>query len=429
MQYILFLILFLFLITLILFQKSSEKTFFAILCLIALIPIGRAGILELSSLPVFGHRTFIPLIGGIVLVLLFADELAVKKTALNIHENSYGLLAGMLLLLVCSALLNKNVLVNLDSILSYLQCLILLVLIVALAQDSRHLIKIGWILIVSIFCLSIVICLERKGLITPQCGFFRSTTFGITLSGESWKRTGSTLGDANLTALQLNVAVPFIFYYVFIYKNIFIRFFLLFAGATTLLAVSFSVSMGGMIGLLSIFLLITLLKVPSYGRKQIFALVLVVLVMFSIRLYNDPNIVSRVRYKLSLAEEMEFRGATSGRTITTICGLKTTLEHPLFGTGVTNLASEAPKDCKIAGYSGPHNTFFYIGSEGGLLCLSLFLLFVFKTLKRFYKSLQLARSLPEVRLAILGNAIFVSLIAFLIQSLSVSSPKSLSRKY
>jgi O-antigen ligase len=61
-----------------------------------------------------------------------------------------------------------------------------------------------------------------------------------------------------------------------------------------------------------------------------------------------------------------------------------------------------------------------VGIEGGLLCLSIFLIFLIKTMKKTYGSMK---KVNDPNLICLGHAIFTALVGFLVMSMTLSSPK------
>ena len=345
--------------------------------------------------------------------------LTTRKIYIKLSSFQLIMLSLFLFFLFVSSILNPLVRKNIGSFIVYIECVFFLLVISFLIDNIKKLFMIAWVLIISISILALVIILNEFNILHLSGLYFKSTQIMLE---QSIIRAGSTIGDPNLTAAQLIISLPFIFIFYILYKKFVLRVFLILCTIIIVSAIIFTASLGGFIGL--VFMVVLLFhfsyKIKFFCKKHLFVLTLTILVI-SITTIPNSTLIERAIFKYSLYEIGNSAAATSHRPMLWKEALKVVLHHPFYGVGCGNLTKAIGVEYAPGIYLGPHNTFLYIGVEGGAICLITFLMFISHLIYKLYKFLY---KFNNIKLHLMCIAVFISLTTFLLEGMMVSLPKN-----
>jgi len=392
-----------------------EKTYLLLLIFIGIIPF-------LLLVPMFEEGFSILIIPGFLILSLWYVNLTLKKESIIITPYYKYLIAFFCAILI-STILGKDIKISFLALRSYVMIFLVFFLIVNLIKTPQHLIQAGWVIIITMAILAFFVLLDQWNLI----GF----AINYPLSYHELHRSRVGLSDPNFTSLMLSIAIPFTFYFLFIYKNIIQRIILIILLSLFIMAIILTYSIGGLIGLLSIFfLVIFFMKGIKTGRKiSIFITVMLILCAGFFLLPESYKARVQDKYEVARTKEFAYWGSTRGAAL--IGGLNVIINNPILGVGPENHGFEALKYYPIIRARGwglhrgatPHNLYISITGESGLIGLFTFVLLIFVIIKGLRKSINKLEDLSETKILFLGQGFIVSIIAFLIQSIFLDTQR------
>jgi O-antigen ligase len=372
-----------------------------------------------SSIPLFGG--FSVIVGvGLVFTGAWITRILLDKTKV-ILLREYWLLWGLLLVIGLSTLINWGGPAGLGSVFTYLQLLLLVVLVVNFVQTSLHLRALGYLFIITSVFVAMMMLLDEFGVL--PVGIIRSVQYGVVFEGNynQFERSGGIFGDPNFTALQLLVAVPFVLEF---WKGAsrWQKIILAFSGVVILSAFRLTYSMGGVIGLA----MILLVKTFFMGkRNRIIPAVQAILIGFIgwwlalnflpeyywARILINFDLINNF-VKANDPQVFLKLGTTRGDTWT--AAYKTFLQSPLFGLGPGNavyfnpLHSVYNSNVRVL---AAHNFLLTVADDLGIVGLFLFVTLLIFTVRAFWSGGEKQNPV--------NNAVFVALLASMVQGLAL----------
>jgi O-antigen ligase len=381
---------------------------------------------RLSGLEVVGGIS--AMIGlGLVFTIVWLSRLALRAASLA-RVREYGLLLGMIVVVLISALLNRDGPAGPAPVLTYLQLFLLFVLVVNLVTSPSQLHTLGGAIIASSTLLAAAILLEQAGWL--PAALVREQAVGVyTGSGmEIVARTGGLWGDANFTAVQLTVALPFIVEWWPIRRDWWKRALLLGAAAAILTAFSFTFSVSGLMGL-CVILLTKAIRDPQRGAFQAIARtsMLAITAFWALSVILPDLYVQRalekvgelVRAVSTLDRDLLLRVGTN-RGDTWQSALQAIGDSPLIGHGPGNASYANVQYSILRGsteHIAAHNMFLTVAGDLGLAGLASFVGLIVSAVFAVKSSSEMQAT--DSVLMRDGAALFIALLAVAVQGLAL----------
>lgn len=392
-----------------------EKTYLLLLIFIGITPF-------FLLIPVFEEGFSILIIPGFMILSLWYLNITFKKEPIIITPY-YKYLILFFCVILISTILGKDIKTSFLALKSYFMIFLIFFLIVNLIKTPQHIIQIGWVIIISMTILTFFVLLDQWELI--------DIAFNYPLDYMELHRSRVGLYDPNFTSLMLSIALPFAFYFLFIYKDIIQRVILIIPLSLLMVGIILTYSIGGLIGLLSIFFLIILfMKGLNRGTKaSIFITFILIFCAGSLLLPESYKMKIQDKYEETMTEEFAYWGTNRGAAW--MSGLQVIADNSVFGVGPVNHGFEALKYYPIIqdrdwgrDYGAtPHNLYISIMGETGLIGLLSFIILIFVIIRGLLKSIKRLEYLRERELLFCGQGLMVSIIAFLIQSIFLDTQR------
>jgi hypothetical protein len=365
-----------------------------------------------------------PMIGALVLVS-WALRVLQRKQPFDFKREYW-----LLILFVALGLLETVASVyrsdSAQSFFTYLQLVLIVVLIVNLADTPGKLRQIGWVLVGAAFALSAAIVLDELGWLS---GGLVSQIIGERLSGETQGtlRAAGAWGDPNFTALQISLGLAFAFEFLISSRN-FLRRALLLAGIVMSIGVIvLTYSMGGLLGVIVMALarLALIWHAGSLRRRWGMAL-LIASTAIGLIVFSPADYRERIQEKFDdtteilaapTADSLLYLGTKRGAAWAAAWTVLS--EHPLgVGPGVSQfyLMADDPLG-RLAGQLYSHNAFLAIAVEFGWLGLLIFLGLLLRVLGQL--RIKPPASSPDLR--VMQHALLVTWSGFLVQSMLLNA--------
>ncbi len=214
--------------------------------------------------PVGGISVMIGL--GLIFTVFWVARFFLRTTIFTITREYFLLLALVAVMLITS-LLHVGGPAGFSAAFTYVQLFLFFVLVVNLTTTPLRLHALTGVIIFSSTLLATLILLDHLGWLPP--GLIPEQTMGLAEGSNIMvSRTAGLWGDANFTALQLTIALPFIMGWWPEAGRI-KQVFLLVASGAILVAFTWTFSIGGLLGL-SVMLLIKMIN--AQRRDRLFAI-------------------------------------------------------------------------------------------------------------------------------------------------------------
>lgn len=377
----------------------------------------------LSGIRALGDISAMIGLGAIFTLSWFARLILRLETFTRVRE--YRLLLALLVVLGASTLVHLDGLAGFSPVLTYLQLLLLFVLVVNLVTTPARLAAVGHMIIFSSASLAVLILLDQIGWLPPQLIPEQNVSIAVGMQ-IAVSRSAGLWGDANVTALQLTIALPFIMA-SWPKASRPVQALFLAAGAAIVAAFVWTFSMGGLLGL-SVMLLIKMLMAPQ--RHRLFIITrngLLGLIALSAFITFAPDLfVQRVviLFESNVGAFITFDQA-SLLTVGTLRGdtwwaaLKAIAAAPLLGYGPGNgmYATASYSILRSAIILSPHNMFLALAGDLGLIGLAFFVAL-------FVSAWQAVRPRSAARVVEPGlrrtrEALFIALIGYAVQGMAL----------
>lgn len=377
----------------------------------------------LSGIKVAGGVSAMIGAGAIFTLSWLARLLLRSETFVRVRENR--LLLALLVVLCISTLMHLDGPAGFAAVLTYLQLLLLFVLVVNLTTTPSRLDTVSSVIVISSTLLAALILLDQFGWLPveliPEQTMDLAGDSGITVT-----RTAGLWGDANYTALQLTIALPFIMEgWPAVGRTK--QALLLVAGGAILTAFFWTYSMGGLLGL-SVMLLIKMLTVSR--RNRLFVTVrnglIGIIALFAFPLFAPDLFVQRVVVMfestagaLSAADRALLLTVGTNRGDTWWAALQAIAASPLLGYGPGNAvyANASYSVLRFSNWVSSHNIFLAVAGDLGLVGLASFMaLFILALL-----AVRPLANAPAVESSLQRNrlAIFIALMGYAAQGMAL----------
>jgi len=377
----------------------------------------------ISGIKVLGGISAMIGVGAIFTLSWLARLIAGAETFTKVKE--YRLLLVLSAVVLISALWHIDGPAGLSAVSTYLQLFLLFVLVIDLTTTPARLNAIVGIIIVSSTLLAALICLDQLGWLPAALTIRQTVGMGV---GDPMliTRAAGLWGDANYTALQLTIALPFIMACwpaVSRTKQIL----LLAAGGAILAALVWTFSVGGLLGVF-VMLLSKMMMVTRRDRLFVIArnslIGLVVLLAFiafapDLSLQRVSLVFESTVSAIIAADRASLLTIGTNRGDTWWAALQAIAAAPLLGHGPGNgiYANASYTVLRFSNFASSHNMLLAVAGDLGLVGLVLFGAL-------FGSALLAARTLPDAPASASGldrtrQALFIALIGYAVQGMAL----------
>ena len=379
----------------------------------------------LSGIKVAGGISAMIGIGAIFTLSWLVRLIARSESFIRVKE--YGLLLALLMITGVTALLHLDGPAGSAALLTYVQLYLLFVLVVNLITTPGRLDAVSNLIVISSTLLAALILLDQIGwlpaALIPEQTMDIAAGQNVVIS-----RTAGLWGDANFTALQLTIALPFILA-AWSGASQARRALLLAAGAVILAAFVWTFSMGGLLGL-SVMLLAAMLMTPRrhrlfrIARNSLFGVIALAALISSAPATFVQRVVVMFESNvsaLSAFDQASLLTLGTNRGDTWWAALQAIAAAPWLGYGPGNAvyanASYSVLRLRSRNWVSPHNMLLAVAGDLGLVGLALFVAL-------FIAALQAVRARPDAPAVEPGlqrdrQAIFIALIGYTVQSMAL----------
>lgn len=280
------------------------------------------------------------------------------------------------------------------------------------------------ILLMIILTMSVVNTPERLHLfvlvVAGSIAFYgvKGGVFSILTGGASriYGPPGTFIGENNQLALGLNMAVPLIYYAAQTAQQRMARLAWLGALALTAISILFTYSRGGV---LTLVLCGALLAWRTKRRKLVIALIVIGAVALPAGLQFQEHLPEKWRERMATIGEYDQQASAMQRFHGWRFAWSYATEHPVVGGGIgvfrLNRYSGETYASRSSTYHEAHSIYFSVVAEQGFVGLVLFLALWVVTLLNSRYIVKMGRRDPELqRMVILGHALQISIIAYLV---------------
>ncbi len=377
----------------------------------------------LSGIKVTGGISAMIGLGAIFTLSWFVRLILRSETFVRVKE--YRLLLALLVVVCVSALFHLDGPAGFSALPTYLQLFLLFSLVINLTTTPARLTAVSNLVIVSSASLAVLILLDQIGWLPPQLIPEQSMSIAVGVE-TTISRTAGSWGDANVTALQLTIALPFIMA-AWPKASRPMQALLLVTGGAIIAAFVWTFSMGGLLGL-SVMVLIKMLMAPQ--RHRLFVItrngLLGLIALLAFITFAPDLFVQRatILFESNMEALITFDQA-SLLTVGTLRGdawwaaLQAIAAAPLLGYGPGNgmYASASYSILRSAIILSPHNMFLAVAGDLGLIGLASFVAL-------FAAALQAVRSRPDAPAVEPGlhrtrQAIFIALVGYAVQGMAL----------
>lgn len=372
----------------------------------------------IAFIPLFELSKFIgfatiPLILGIAFTFLWTIRVLTGGSKIYFTKE-YMLFLSLFFIIVIASFMGADFDNSKYPIRLYFQSFLLVLLLANVFNNMESISYVSWVLVISITLISLLSLIETIGIY--DLGFRELHEKEIFMRGkEVIERYGATRGDPNFWAVQLNIAFPFVFSFFILYQKLWIRISLSLLSGILLFSLFKTYSMSGILGIALIVCLTLIYSTKLKGSNKILGIFISLLIALSIIYFMPEEYKYRVSSKLFSGDD-----TTTGRIYSWIGGIKMIASNPLFGVGPGNSIFELPKYMEVWNpFKAVHNAYLSFGGEIGIPGLIIFLGIIAIAIRGLRRSIDLAKKCDDIRGVILGNSIYISLVAFLFQAIAL----------
>ena len=289
-----------------------------------------------------------------------------------------------------------------------LKVFILFFLIVNLTKTRKNI----FVMVVSLLVLG---CLASTYAI-----YQRFHGMGLVYTGEGIIRVSGFSNSPNAFALSVLLLIPFAFGLLVKVKSVFLKVFLFSMLGMFILGIMFSYSRAVFIALPAVLFLSTWKFVDK--NKRLIGIV-AILIIIAIAL---PFVPQKYMRRVESITDLN-RPSIKSRLDGYIIGFQMMVDHPFLGVGIGRWHQEywprafASPLIQTKSSSVQHNIFIEVGSETGIIGLTLFLLLLFFAFKDIRIAHRIFVKAEDSLLSIFSQSLEISLIGFLIATMFVAA--------
>jgi len=394
-------------LVLLLISASNER--FALYLLVASTPLGE--FLRVGTI----SSTLLIIPGGLAVFGLLVS-LVLRRHQLRIHFPIFipALLLG--LWTTISSYYNGG---SLTEARPYWLVIVLAFLVPALLRSQRDLLRLCWVLVLSLGAAGLYVFLDR---IILYIGSNGNTNANVL------HNSALEIGGKDTIGLMLSLALPVAFYLLDYYRSQpWKRMWLFVGGATALAGALATLSVGTFIGLCAFIVLTIWMQDKVMNRIRYIVLGAVILVM---------ALASPLAERLQTATSVSMNDASWGTWRMTVweSSLRVFSEHPFWGLGPDQervgeavIAYVDPTlQASLFNHNNfsivPHNFLLSIAVENGVLGLLLYLAMLFTCFYILWSSIRkLKNNQDAFFLYIFGKILFIGLAIVLVQAMGLSA--------
>ena len=377
----------------------------------------------LSGISLIGG--FSVLVGvGLVFVGIWVARLALHRTQFLWWRELWPIL-GFLAAMGLSMAINWGGPAGFTNIFTYLQLLLLIILVVNFANTPDRLNTLGIIFVITSALMGLMILLDQAGLL--PVGLVNNVTGNVTFAGtlDTFERSGGIFGDPNFAALQLLAGLPFVIAFWAVGRG-WQKAGLALAGVLIVAGLLYTYSVGGLVGLVVILLLITFFT----GRRNLLVITMRVALLGVVcwwlannvlpkyyleRVWENINLINQLfdSYDMDLLLQL---GTERGDTWS--AAFNTFLQSPLWGHGPGNAAFLNPMNSAFGSHMprmAAHNFLLAVANDIGLIGLFFFVALL-------VLAVRASKPGPGEHFPV-RDAVFVALIATMVQGLAIDTQK------
>lgn len=312
---------------------------------------------------------------------------------------------------------------------SYVLVLILFLLAQNYLREKTHFVETAWVLAVSLGVVGAMVFLGVGN------AYLQS---GGAMSGKAMHQFADGLffnTPAGILGMQISKGIPFAVYLAVIYvgRHRLLRLFLMLLVAAMTLGTLAVVSLNATFGLFVTFALLVLFM---QRRSRQLNVALMSAAVFTVALLSPASpFTERIEQQMDFWEAGDTLRLGSNRGLAWYIGWQTTVQAPLLGIGPSQEAlleasqsyipiklyrRKVAQGREVAGLH-PHNFYLSTSSQLGIPGLMLYLTFLLAIIWPLRRlSLRWRSLLPDDRFFLWGQAIFIGLVALLLQALGLS---------
>jgi putative inorganic carbon (hco3(-)) transporter len=380
-----------------------------------------------SSVKVVGNVSVLVVI-GLVFSMIWLIRLASQKTVI-VQVKEYWYLISLTAVLILSTIANQSSNVGIQSAFTYLQLYVLFVLTVNFVRTVTQLKWVVYVLIISSTFLAISVLLGQLGWLSVEIARITSEYLSGT-NRETINRASGFWGDPNFTALQLLVALPFIFEIIPNTRGVLRRILLIISAVTIMMSIVFTYSTGGFVGFFTIIIAkILLINNGKNIKSRVFQVGLFILIIGVGATLLPETYVRRLQIKLVLPTNLLqnperdslFLDMGTGRGDTWQGAWQAAKTSPLLGNGpgASEFANAQFSLIRETDRRAAHNMFLAVASELGFMAATIFLILIASAIFSVRPKQIYGNNYTELRGY--ANAIFVFFIAYIAQGLALDA--------
>jgi len=342
-----------------------------------------------SLLGIFTHLTMIKLLGGLTFGSMLIHNMVEKKNIGLFQTRQARFFLLFLLWIAISGFSQPGVFTR-ELFTRYGSFAILFCITICLVDSPARVRMVLWSCIISMLLASSVAIFQH-------------------FSAEDVIRAKGTFSDSNYFCLYLLPIIPVAFYRASDERLCIQRVLARIATIALILAVIFTFSRGGMIGLAVVLFLLAL-----KSKRKLLA-ILILGIIITIFVANMPDYFrERIeKTKIELEGEKTYT-STYRRLLLVKGGWKMFLDKPLTGVGIGNFFWSVREYTPVRIHPGlAHNMYIEVLAELGLIGMFLFMGIIFLTLRDLRRIIKMA----SFSLKSYAQGLYVGLIAFLVSAL------------
>lgn len=248
--------------------------------------------------------------------------------------------------------------------------------------------------------------------------------FGQTISSDTGTgyRVAGVLGDPNYYAMIMAVLMPIAFDRVWNEKNIILKFMAGLSLFLSLFAVMYTYSRGGFLALMVGLVLMAFYYKLKLTPALIGILFFIILYQFLPKDYSERLLTLSYFFPQDAKQQLIDKSIQE-RTSQNLAAWEMFKDYPLTGVGMSNYknyyyyyARPLGLDTSI-GSRNPHNLYFQILAERGLLGLFVFVYVMYKTFHGLYFSQKIFLERNQEDLARIAHSFMICLVIYLVASM------------
>ncbi len=307
-----------------------------------------------------------------------------------------------------------------DALVEYMKIAIYSILVVAFLQRPSTLNNVVWVLLFAGILMGSISIYQYFTGTTSNVYWGFGQSYASDNAGTGY-RVGGAVGDPNYYAMILAILVPLAVDRFVRSKSTLMKFFAIWALIVSVPAILYTYSRGGFLSLC----VAGVIMAVQYKLRPVTILIGVTLffVMSQFLPANYKDRILTLSYFLPQSSSQLEDDSIRGRTSANLAAWEMFKDYPLTGVGISNYATlyfayarPLGLDTTAADAEQPHNLYFQILAERGLIGFSVFIIIMFITFRNLYRSKKIFEDKQLFDLAGISSALIVSMIIYMFSS-------------